>query len=189
MSTLLADRKVRRFTVDEYYQMWDTGILARDRRYELIEGEILEMMPLGPEHASNTDIVAAKFKADLPKEFRAREEKPIHLSDLSEPQPDVAVVPFREDNYSKAHPTPKEVLLVIEVSLSSLNYDLSEKLETYATAGIPEYWVINLSDRKIHVFTQPSGAKYTHEAVFQGIDELKPTKIPGFGVKTSELFV
>ena len=186
---MLADRKVRRFTVDEYYQMWDTGILARDRRYELIEGEILEMMPPGPEHSGYNDIVANRIKRELHGQFWLRNQNPIRIGLSTEPQPDLAIVRFRPDGYTQSLPTAEDTFLVIEISLSSLDYDLTEKRRLYATAGIPEYWVMNLKARQIHVFTQVEEGDFAVESIFQGNDELKPTKIPGFGVKSSELFV
>ena len=114
-----APRK-RRFTVAEYYRMAEVGILRPEERVELIEGEIIVMAPIGPNHAWSVDLDIPLFSRYAGDRFLIRIQNPIHLDDGSEPQPDISLLRLRPQGYGTAHPTPADVLLVIEVADSSL---------------------------------------------------------------------
>ena len=133
----------RRFTVAEYYAMAEAGILARDERVELLDGDVIAMPPIGNWHASNVDLFTNTFPAQLHGRAVVRVQNPVRLNDGSEPQPDVMLLRWRDDFYRDGHPGPADVLLLIEVSDSSVDFDRNEKLSAYAAAGIPEVWIVN----------------------------------------------
>jgi Uma2 family endonuclease len=150
-----------RFTVHDYYRMAEAGILHEDERVELLDGEIIEMTPIGSRHSSIVERLNWLFsqRLDLTQTL-VRVQDPIRLSPNTEPQPDIAIVAFREDFYRLRHPGPDEVLLLIEVADSSLLYDHEIKVPLYARAGVPEVWVINANASLLDVFRQPSSSGY-----------------------------
>jgi Uma2 family endonuclease len=161
MSVAMEDWPRRhRITVDEYHRMAEEGLLAPDARVELIEGEIVEMPPIGTRHAAAVDLLGELLHAAIGQRAIVRCQGPIRLDDFSEPQPDFAVLVRRDDFYRERHPTAADVLLAIEVSDSSLSRDRVTKAALYAGHGIREYWVIDVETAKIHVFRAPQGAGY-----------------------------
>jgi Uma2 family endonuclease len=150
----------RYFNVDEYYRMYEAGVLAGNDRVELIQGEVFEMSPIGSSHAACVDRLNAVLHRKAGQIAIVRVQSPIRISDFSEPQPDVALLKPRKDFYSRSHPTPADVLLVIEVADTSVEYDRNLKLPLYAQAGIPEAWLVNLPKETVEVHTQPKAGKY-----------------------------
>ena len=130
----------RLFTIEDYYRMAETGILRRDDRVELIRGEIVRMSPVGSLHAACVKRTAAEFFGIVGTDAIVSVQDPIRLAaQNSEPEPDISLLRPKRDYYASAHPTPADVLLVVEVSDSSLDYDRAVKLQLYAEAGIPKY--------------------------------------------------
>jgi len=152
--------QTHRFTVDEFHRMAETGILAPDERVELINGEIVEMTPMGPRHASRTRAIGRWLDRLLADEAVVSMQLPVSLG-FAEPYPDVSVARWREDLYEEAHPTPAEVLLLVEVADSTVLYDRNEKSAMYAQAGIAEYWVVDLPRDSVAVFRLPESGRYT----------------------------
>ena len=147
---------LRRFTVSEYHQMGEAGILSEDDRVELIDGVIIQMNPQRSRHSAVINQITWQFYQLVPKEKALlRIQTPILLTDSTEPEPDLAMVKPRADVYVKAHPSPGDVLLLIEVSDTTLEYDKEVKLPRYAASGIPEVWVVNLVDDTIEVYRDP----------------------------------
>ncbi|MEE3716242.1 Uma2 family endonuclease [Tumidithrix elongata RA019] len=142
------------FTVEQYYQMAEVGILDITKGTELIEGEIIDMSPMGRLHAACIAKATRLLIRLLPDSLDVRVQLPIHLSNLSEPQPDLAIVRYREDYYASGHPQHNDILLLIEVSDSTLKYDREVKLPLYAKYDIPEVWIVNLEDRLLEVYRQ-----------------------------------
>ncbi len=157
MSRQLAKRWI---SADEYERMGEAGILAPGARLELIEGEIYEMSPIGSPHAACVDALALILSEYAQRRFIVRIQNPIRLDDYSEPQPDVAVVRWRDDFYRHAHPTPADVLLVIEVADSTVETDRTVKMPLYARANIPEAWLVNLPDSRVEIYSDPSNGAY-----------------------------
>lgn len=149
-----------RLTVQEYYRMAEVGLLAPDARVELIEGEIIDMAPIGSRHAATVNRLARLLNAAVNDLAVVSVQAPIRLGERSEPQPDLALLKPRADFYAQSHPTPADVLLVIEVSDTTLRYDRSVKVPLYARHGVPEVWVIDLEGNLIHFFRSPSGEAY-----------------------------
>ena len=151
------------FTVADFARMVDTGILAEDDRVELIDGEVRAMSPIGPRHAAIINRLNALLSRELAGSAIISVQNPIQLTDYTEPQPDIAVLYPREDFYAPALPVPEDVLLVVEVAETSLEYDREEKIPRYAQRGIPEVWLIDVERETVMQYTQPDGTRYRHE--------------------------
>lgn len=145
---------LRRWTREEYDRMVEAGILTTRDKVQLIEGEIVEMSPQTPPHVATTHHLLHRVLGSLfPTAPHVRHQAPLALSDRSEPEPDLAVVPGAPQDYRHVHPAT--ALLLVEVSLSSLTYDRTTKAHVYARARIPEYWIVNLRDRCVEVYRDP----------------------------------
>ena len=185
MAVKLAQRLI---TVEEYYKMAEAGILDEDDRVELIDGKIIEMSPIGSKHASCVDKIVALLNRLNRPDILIRGQNPIRLGRYSEPEPDVTVVKFSPDYYSGKHPSAKDILLVIEVADSSLEYDREVKLPLYASAKIPECWIVNLEKKEIETYHSPAGSRYKSNELFLFDDEIlvRPAEV---AFKVSELVV
>ena len=148
------------FNVEDYYRMADAGLFPIGARIELIEGEVVEMSPIGNRHAACVDRLNTFLNHILSGKAIVRVQGPIRLNDFSEPQPNIALLKPRDDFYSNSHPTPADVLLIIEVADTSVDYDRRVKRQLYARAGIPETWVMVLPKDYIEVHSQPVNGKY-----------------------------
>ena len=184
-ASALAPPRPRLFTVAEYYQMADAGILKEDDRVELIEGEVVAMSPIGSRHAG----CVAKLEALLHRALSAEPvivwvQNPLRLSEYSEPQPDICVLRAREDFYTQSHPTAADAVFVVEVADSSLMYDRNAKLSLYARSGIAEVWLVDLVNHVVEVHTAPGAAGYEHVQRFAG-----PAVLPRIGIPASEILV
>jgi Uma2 family endonuclease len=145
---------VRRFTVDQYHRMIETGILTENDHVELLDGWILEMSPIGPPHATCVSLILDALQQKLPSGWLIRAQSPITLA-AGEPEPDVTVVRGSIRDYRDRHPGGPDIGLVIEVADSSLQFDRLQKRPQYAAAAIPEYWIVNLIDRCLEVYADP----------------------------------
>jgi Uma2 family endonuclease len=157
-----------RVTVDEYHRMAEVGLLSPDDRVELIEGEIIEMPPIGGRHAATVDLLARALIQSVGEAAHVRIQGPIHLGASSEPQPDVSLLKRRADSYKSGHPTATDVLLVIEVSESTVRYDLDVKARVYAQHGVEEYWIFDLIENRLHRFRRPIGETYGERETLDG---------------------
>ncbi|MEX2316961.1 MAG: Uma2 family endonuclease [Pirellulales bacterium] len=154
-----ADGRVR-FSRAAYHRMADAGILDRNARFELIEGDIYMMSPIGPAQGALVRRLTQFFTKRLPDTIDCSIQLPIFSAEHSEPEPDVALIRQRDDDYRNEHPSPKDVLLIIEVAQSSLGQDLGTKLRLYASSAIPEYWVVDVHRQVILVHREPIGNSY-----------------------------
>ncbi|MCX7689839.1 Uma2 family endonuclease [Thermoflexus sp.] len=177
----------RRFTVEEYHRMREAGILSEDDPVELIEGELIEMSPIGSRHAACVKRLAALLFERSHRRFLVSVQDPIRLSDHSEPQPDLALLRPRGDFYASAHPGPGDVLLVIEVAESSGEYDRERKLPLYARSGIPEAWVVDLERGEVVVGRDPSPEGYRALRIARRGETLSPLAFPDFTLLVDEL--
>ena len=180
-------RETRKFTADEYYRMGEAGILKHDERVELIEGEIIAMPPIGPAHAWEVALSTKLFFSLEDERFIVQSQNPVHLDDGSEPQPDIMLIRPRAEGYGAAHPTPSDVLLVVEVSDSSLEYDRQTKAHLYGRAGIPETWVKNLPEDCIERFTEPGPEGYAQHSVHRRGETLTPLSLPDLELAVADL--
>jgi Uma2 family endonuclease len=147
---------VRRFTVDEYHRMIDAGILTEDDPVELLEGWLVLKMPRKPAHDVVIYLLTKILMRVLPRRWHCRGQSGV-TTDTSEPEPDVAVVRGEGRDYLDHHPRPRETVLAIEVSDTTLRTDRKLKGAMYGRAGIPVYWIVNIPDRQIEVYTGPTG--------------------------------
>jgi Uma2 family endonuclease len=155
----------------------------REERLELIHGIVLRMSPIGADHASVVDQLNELFVLRLAGRARVRIQHPLAASDDSEPEPDVAIVPLGD--YSKEH--PRRALLVIEVAVSSLAYDRETKGPLYASAGVPEYWIVDVEGRAIEVYSAPDGARYAHVRRVPIGERVSPASFPEIEVGPGDL--
>lgn len=151
-------------TVAAFHRMGETGILREGERVELIDGEIIDMSPIGALHAAIVDALVRHFGRQAGDAVVVRCQNPLRLDDVSEPEPDVAVLRPRDDMYTTAHPGPADALLVVEVADTSLAYDIGVKVPLYARHGIPEVWVIDAATRRTTLFRRPVGGRYADES-------------------------
>jgi Uma2 family endonuclease len=156
------DLQRRLFTADEYHRMGEAGVFRPDDRVELVEGEIVEMTPLGSRHGACVDRMVVLLQPLVAGTAILRVQGSIRLDAHSEPHPDLAVLKHRADFYASAHPAPEDVLLVVEVAETSLRYDRTVKIPLYARRGIPEAWLVDLATATIDVLTHPSPQGYQH---------------------------
>ncbi|HEV8588836.1 MAG TPA: Uma2 family endonuclease [Pyrinomonadaceae bacterium] len=161
------------FTVSEYERMGQTGVFAPDARVELIEGEIIEMSPIGSPHAACVELAAENIRQQVRGRFLVRTQNPIVLDDFSEPQPDIAVLKLRKDFYRAAHPRPEDVLLVVEVSDTTLQFDRQVKIPLYARAGIPEALIFSLPDEHLEYYSQPETTNYRVTQILKRGEQFK----------------
>ena len=176
-----------RVTVEKLYRLYEERDPADMQRMELIEGEIVFMMPPGPLHAGFTDEADDVIRRKVGRAYRVRCQHPIRINSHNEPQPDIAVVRLRKDAYALSHPSPDDVLLIIEVSDTSLEFDLNAKRHTYAKAEIAEYWVLDVNSRELHVFLNPWEGDYTQHSTRKGDDEVVCTTIADLKISVREL--
>ena len=154
-------RERLKFTASRYERMIDRGVLTPSDRVELIEGEIVEMAPIGPLHNSYTDLLTEKFVLALAGQAIVRVQGAVRLSEASMPEPDLAILKYREDRYRDRRPNPADIYAVIEVSDSTLDYDRAVKLPLYARAGVAEYWIVDVNAQTIAVHRAPEGDRYS----------------------------
>jgi Uma2 family endonuclease len=146
----------RLFTVHEYHQMAQAGILHEDHRVELIEGEIVQMASIGSRHAACVDRLTQLFVMRVAGRAIVRVQNPILLNEYSEPQPALALLRPRPDFYAAAHPWPQDILLVVEVADTSAGIDRAAKIPLYARTGITEIWLVDLQEGRVEVHRQPT---------------------------------
>lgn len=176
----------RLFTVQEYHRMAEAGILCEDDRVELIHGEILQMSLIGSPHATAVRRLTTLLTYRLGLQVIINVQNPVSISEDSEPKPDIAVLPFRDDYYAGSGVTPKDVLLLIEVSDSTLKYDRNTKLPLYAEADIPEVWIVDVNKRRLEVYRQPEENRYQYSETLNREDTVSATQLP-LKVKVREL--
>ncbi len=175
-----------RFSVEDYFRMADTGILPRDARVELIEGEIIDMLPIGPFHSGSVYRLNRKFVQLSMGRWLVASQGPVQLSASDMPEPDVMLLRPAPDDYTASHPTAADVYLVIEVSDSSLVFDRETKLPLYARAGIEEAWILNVPQKQLEIYRQPHALGYESKSVLT-TGEAAPARFPDAVIRVEEL--
>jgi Uma2 family endonuclease len=177
-----------RFSRDAFYRMFENGVLPNDRRYELIDGEIVMMSPIGPSNSSFISRLTEFFVKNLPEQFECRVQLPIVVSDYSEPEPDLGIVRRQDASYHDKHPKPADVVLLVEVASTSLKFDLGAKQRLYAEALIPEFWVLDVDGGKVIVHRQPSAGAYQEVQQLDSKSKIAPLAIPNCELELKWLF-
>lgn len=173
-------------TVDEYMRMGEAQVFAQHARLELMDGEIVEMAPIGSAHAAVVTKLAALLGKAAPRAIVTM-QNPLVLSERSAPQPDVLLLRPREDWYYTSHPIAADALLVIEVSDTTLQYDLDLKRPLYARAGVNELWIVDIGRRTLHVFREPERG-YAMHSVLAGNDMAHVAEFSDLAFPVSSLF-
>jgi len=172
--------------------MGEVGILSEDERVELIDGVIIEMSPIGSKHAATVNKLAQIFYRRLsPSEATITVQNPVILDDGTEPQPDIAILNHKDDAYADAHPSPPDVLLIVEVADTSIEDDRSVKLPRYAASGIPEVWIVNILERMIEVYHTPAGkseiGRYKIRVEYYEGETLTPKAFPNITIDVADV--
>ncbi len=168
----------RPVTVDEYYRMAAAGIFGHEERVELLDGVVIRVPPPSPPHSDSTDRIAEIFHDRFRKHARIGVQRPVLLDDRSQPEPDVVLIRRRDEGYGDRHPSPADVLLVVEVSRSSLAFDRGKKLRAYARTGIAEVWIADLVHRRVEVYAGLCGRRYTLARIVNPGESVAPGAFP-----------
>jgi Uma2 family endonuclease len=179
--------KPHRFTVADYHRMAEAGILDEDSHVELIRGQIVDMAPIGAPHLGMVNRLTRLLPAILDGRGVLSIQNPVRLDDGSEPEPDVAVLRPRADDYETATPRAADVLLVVEVADTSLGDDRDIKAPLYAESGIPECWIVNLVERVVEVYRQPENGRYIQFRRVSAADVLDIVALPGAVLSAADL--
>lgn len=177
----------RRFTVADYHRMSETGILQPDERVELLDGEVIPMLPIGPFHSGSVDQLAELFIVLGRQRWNTRVQSSIRLDNHSEPEPDIALLRRSPDFHKGKIPTAADVYLVVEVADSWLLIDQQKKLPLYARAGIPEVWILNVPERVLEVYRTPSSTAYGEVMRAQAGEVVAPAAFPDAQIEVAEL--
>jgi len=173
-------------SVSDYYRMAQAGILSEDEHVELINGELFDMAPIGSFHADYIDRLARLFFKQADDGIRVRIQNPVHLSDFSEPEPDIALV--KDNNYREQHPTAEDVLLLVEVADTSLHYDRNIKLPLYARHQIPEVWVFDIKEKRLDIYQQPDSDYYRLHLRPKAEEKIQPLLVTSVSIDWQDLF-
>ena len=176
-----------RFTATEYAQMGQAGIFAEDDRLELIDGEIVEMTPIGGRHAACVKGLNRLFSRGLGDAALVSIQDPVHLGEYSEPQPDVALLRPRADRYAAGHPTPDAIFLIVEVAETSSTFDRRVKLPLYARSRVPEVWLVDLAKETVTVYCDPAAAGYRTAQTLRRGETLSPLAFPDLELAVDDI--
>lgn len=177
----------RRFTVDEYYALAEAGILAPEERVELLDGEIITMAPMHSLHAACIRLFEEVLHEAIGRRATKGGQMPLRLDDAYSPEPDYMALRRRADSYSQSHPVPDDVLLLIEVSDSSVRNDRQRKIPIYAQHGIPEVWLADLIRRQVDVYDQPTAVGYARMRTIGADGILTPAAFPDIVIPVAEV--
>ena len=185
---MMADTACHSRTRSEYLRLTEAGVF-NDTRVELLDGRICNVSRLSPEEATALRLTALSLRTAFSDGFLVSTRMPVTLSDCSEPEPDVSVAPGTPRDYSDQHPGPSDTLLLVEVSSSNdLTKDRGLKMAAYAGAGIADYWIVNLPDRQLEVYREPTPVGiYTHFRVYRSGDSVAPLSAPDHPVAVADL--
>jgi Uma2 family endonuclease len=189
MGTLMESWPRRhRITVHEYHRMAEVGLLAPDARVELIEGEIIDMAPIGKEHTSVVDQLNRLLVRAVGDDAIVRVQGSIRLSQISEPEPDVVLLKPRPDFYRSEYASGADTLLVIEVSDTTLRYDRDVKVPLYARHGVPEVWIVDLQNDRLLVYGSLGDGVYARQESVARPAKMLLTALPGVAVELTSVF-
>jgi Uma2 family endonuclease len=184
----MTSTQLRPLTSAEYYQMIETGIIQEGERVELISGQIFTMAAKGVRHTICTRRLFKQLLSLMGDRADVQSQDPITLPNNSEPEPDVVIAKLRKDNDENSHPVPADILLIIEVSDTTLKFDQEVKAPLYAISGINEYWVVNLIDNRVEVYSQPEGGIYTTVQIFMPPRSINLPQFPEISLNITDFF-
>jgi Uma2 family endonuclease len=173
--------------LDEWRRLGEAAIFPPESRLELINGEILDMAPIGFNHAGHINRLVKLFSKLIPDDVITSVQNPLQLGDLSEPEPDFMLLNPSTDYYSSRHPNADDVLLLIEVADSSLKFDQTHKLRLYALHNIPEYWLINLNNSCMEIYRKPHGEVYAEKNTLYSGDSITLSQLPDITIQVADI--
>ncbi len=177
-----------KLSVDDYHKLGEAGILNEDSRVELIEGELIEMAPIGGPHMNIVNRLNRLLVLAVGDLGVVSIQNPVTLPPISEPQPDISILELGADRLDAGVPLPGNVLLIIEVADTTLSYDRNTKLKIYAKAGIPEVWIVNVNSRCIEVCREPATGNYSQKIERKGKDDVSCLTLPSVKLAVAEIF-
>ena len=177
----------RRFTTADYHRMAEAGVLGEDDRVELIDGEIVEMSPIGGRHLAVVNRLTRHFVRGVGDAAIVSVQNPVHLGERSEPEPDLALLRPRADDYASGLPGTADILLIVEVADSSLEYDRQVKAPLYARGGIPELWIVDLVGDNVAVYRDPAPAGYGTTRVARRGETISPSAFAELTIAVDEI--
>jgi Uma2 family endonuclease len=178
-----------RLTVRAFHRLAEAGILGEDDRVELIEGALVDMPPIGSEHAGEVRVLIQLLTRAAADVAIVDAQNPLVLGQESEPQPDIMLLKRRADFYRRSHPGPEDVLLLIEVADPSAHYDRTVKIPLYARFGIAEVWLLDLPHRRLGVYRTPRPEHSAYQHLQQHFDgTVSPALLPGVAIDVAQLF-
>jgi Uma2 family endonuclease len=166
------------FTINEYRKMAEIGIISDSDRVELINGEIIEMTPIGSVHAGYVNRLNNLLSSSLGNRAIVSVQNPVQIDDRSEPEPDISVLKYRSDFYTQAHPGPEDILLIVEAADTSLDYDREIKIPLYAHVLIPEVRIVNLNKNILEIYRKPDGSLYQEVLSLQKGETINVLQFP-----------
>lgn len=183
----------KKFTINEYHQLVNLGFFTENDRIELIRGEIIHMAPKRTPHSVCNSLLLGELYRILYERANVRGQEPITLLGNSEPEPDVVIAKKKADNYLSAHPIAADIILVIEISDSTLKYDKKTKLSLYAEAGINYYWIVNLVDNHLEVYTNPFASSqseftYRNKSIFLPNENIDIPEFTNLSLELKSIF-
>ena len=176
-----------RFSVEEFNKLGEAGIFDEDDRVELLDGEIIVMSPIGTQHAGIVMRLNWTLQRHLGDRVLLNPQNPAVLDEFSEPLPDLTLLKPRKDFYTSAHPRPEDILLLVEVSDTTLAYDRGRKLRKYAERGLREVWIVNVKQQIIEQFRVPAGFTYSSAAQFRRDQKITIEAFPDVQFVVEEL--
>lgn len=168
--------------------MGETGVLDPDARVELIDGGLFDMSPIGPPHAGRVNRFIRIFSAAIGDSAIVSAQNPIVLGDFSVPEPDLALLRWREDFYERSHPGPQDILVLVEVADTSLSHDRDRKIPLYARYGVPEVWLLDLAGRHLDVYRDPDGGAFTTRFRVADLSHVGIAALSGIALDLRDLF-
>ena len=177
----------RRFTADDYQRMGQAGILSEDDRVELIDGEVVAMTPIGPRHGASVDRTNRALVNAAGDRAIVRVQGAVRLDLFHEPEPDIVLLRPRTDFYATQQPGPGDILLIIEVAESSIDYDRDVKSRIYARSGIPEYWLVDLNDNVLVCHHEPKDGAYQRVTQYRRDQAVAPRLLPECMISADDL--
>lgn len=176
-----------RFSVSEWHQMGSINLFPPDARMELIEGEIIDMAPIGPSHAGCVINLIELFANQKGKTALINVQNPVFLGNISEPEPDLTLLrPARF--YRERHPTVADIFLLIEVSDTTVQHDREKKIPIYAQAGIVECWLVDVNEFQVEVYLNPTAKGYANQHIFDSEQTIIPSQLPHIKIPVVEIF-
>jgi Uma2 family endonuclease len=173
--------------LDEWRRMGEANIFSPESRVELINGEIIDMAPIGSNHAGHLKRITNFLALLVAGKAIVSVQDPLQLGDLSEPEPDFMLLKPNPDFYTSRHPIADDVLLLVEIADSSLKFDQTQKLRLYALHNIPEYWLINLNDICLEVYKKPHGEVYAEKTTIYSRDSITLSQLPSITVQVADI--